>query len=143
MSQKAERISGISITLNADTFTRKDRISGIVSFARGSAIPKRLTVRWTDGFGRTVNEIVRCPGANDNPLPFTFPAAPALCIGNRIELAGPDGAVIPLYSRNILGAGGKASGVLHLALSDPPGRYTLTAHDIATGKTGSRAVRVD
>jgi len=68
---------------------------------------------------------------------------PAAKHAYRIEVAGPDGNPIPLYSRNILAARGKASGVLHLALSDPPGRYMLTARDIATGKTARCIVRVD
>ena len=38
-----------------------------------------------------------------------------------------------MYSANIAGPNGVCTGSFPLALSDPPGEWTLTARDVATG----------
>jgi hypothetical protein len=68
---------------------------------------------------------------------------PAARHAYRVQLAGPNGQVLPLYSRNIIGARGKASGTIYLALSDPAGRYTLAVRDVATGKTASKRIVIE
>lgn len=68
------------------------------------------------------------------------PAARHAC---RVEIAGPRGRVLPLYSRNILAARGKGSGMFYLALDDPAGDYILSVRDIASGKTARKTIAVD
>jgi len=60
----------------------------------------------------------------------------------RFEVEGPSGAAVAAYSGNLVAAGGQASRVLPLALSDPAGDWTLRVTDVATGKSASATLAV-
>jgi hypothetical protein len=61
----------------------------------------------------------------------------------HLEIAGPDGKTIPYYTRNLKAPLGVAVTRLYLALSDPPGNYTITLRDVATGITGKKTLQVE
>ncbi len=61
----------------------------------------------------------------------------------RMEVTGPDGKVIPYYSRNVKAFKGVASTSLYLALSEPAGNYTITLRDVATGIAKQKSVPVE
>ena len=59
MSKNRSRSHGIAIELAADTFTRKDKVAGTVKFTGKATSSGKLTIRWADGFGRTVGEVIK------------------------------------------------------------------------------------
>ena len=60
----------------------------------------------------------------------------------RVEIERPDGSVYREYCRNIHAAGGAARGAFRLALNDPPGRWRITARDVASGTSAERVFGV-
>ncbi len=60
----------------------------------------------------------------------------------RVTLAGPDGQERPGFARTVKAGKGTAETELLFALSDPPGRWTITARDAATGVRGTATVEV-
>lgn len=59
------------------------------------------------------------------------------------EISGPDGQVLPHYSRNIVVGKGRWSAELALALNEPAGVYQLTVRDVLTGKLAVGALAKD
>ena len=55
----------------------------------------------------------------------------------RVEVTDPAGVVRPYYGAQLTGQRGVATGEFDLALDDPPGAWTITATDVATGVTGT------
>jgi hypothetical protein len=66
------------------------------------------------------------------------PATPRRVL--RCHVFGPDGAFLPLYSRNLLVDGESADFVLPTALDDPPGSYRLKVTDILGGGAAEAAM---
>ena len=61
----------------------------------------------------------------------------------RVELRGPDRKPVRWYSRNVKLPDGQASVTLNLALNDPVGRWTLHAHDVASGVSSEASFVVE
>ena len=59
----------------------------------------------------------------------------------RIEVTDPRGETLPHYAQNILTAAGQVTASVQSALNDPAGDWTVTATDVASGKSGSAKVR--
>jgi len=60
----------------------------------------------------------------------------------RVTVATPDGAEAPAYCRNVVARGGKAAFSIPFALSDPPGKWTVTCRDVASGVEGEDVLTV-
>jgi Beta-galactosidase len=69
-------------------------------------------------------------------------ATPAALDILHIEVADPDGNVIPYYGRNLPAPAGVASYRLPLAVNDKPGSWTLRARDVLTGATATARLQV-
>jgi len=61
----------------------------------------------------------------------------------RVEVADPAGTARPHYARNVLCDAGKGTFSLSFALNDPPGKWRITARDVASGTAESATVRLD
>jgi len=51
----------------------------------------------------------------------------------RMEITDPAGTLLPWYGANIRAEGGRASYTVNWALNEKPGKYVISARDIATG----------
>jgi hypothetical protein len=60
----------------------------------------------------------------------------------QVTLTGPEGQQRPWYATNVVAPGGQATVTVPLAYNDPPGNWTVTARDVATGTTGRYQVNV-
>jgi hypothetical protein len=68
--------------------------------------------------------------------------SPALHDVFHIEVLGPDGKAVFQYSGNVLAPEGTAEKVLPFALNDPPGRWTIEAKDLLSGKEHTAVIEV-
>ena len=57
-----------------------------------------------------------------------------------LRVLAPDGRELPWCTRRVPAVAGNAVAVIPWALNDPPGRYTLTARDVATGVSARQEV---
>ncbi|MCK5802660.1 MAG: beta-galactosidase, partial [Lentisphaeria bacterium] len=60
----------------------------------------------------------------------------------HVEVIGPDGIARAPYARTLLANGGNAEIHIHFALSDPPGKWRVTARDAATGVADTDTIRL-
>ena len=60
----------------------------------------------------------------------------------HVDVTAPDGTARPYYAGNVAAFAGTATWPVPLALDDPPGVWTFTATDVATGLAGSIAIPV-
>jgi len=60
----------------------------------------------------------------------------------HVVLTDPDGKELKHYTRNAETVAGRCGGVIHTALNERPGRYTLTVTDAATGLAGRACIDV-
>ena len=58
----------------------------------------------------------------------------------RVTVKRPDGSAVECYARNVLARDGKASYGLPFALSDPAGKWLVTATNVLSGETASCTV---
>ena len=58
----------------------------------------------------------------------------------RVTVRRPDGSAADCYSKNVLARGGKASYELPFALSDPAGKWRVTATNVLSGEAASCTV---
>ena len=58
----------------------------------------------------------------------------------RLEVSDPRGRAVEHYAQNVVAPSGKAAAVIPFALSDPPGHWTITVRDVATGTKGSTSI---
>ena len=61
----------------------------------------------------------------------------------RLELTGPSGKSPTPYARNIVADGGECEARFRLALNDPPGDWTLTVRDVATGTVARKTFALE
>ncbi|HPP29629.1 MAG TPA: beta-galactosidase [bacterium] len=73
-------------------------------------------------------------------LPEEFKDA-GMCV--RIEVYGPDGKIIPYYTRKLISSKGMIEGEVPLSLDEPSGNYKITATDVATSLTVSKTFSID
>ncbi len=78
--------------------------------------------------GESVTVTVQAPGRSTRVL--------------RMTVAGPDGAEIAWWARNVLVESGAATVRLDVALNAAPGRYTIAASDVVTGQRTDAAFTV-
>ena len=60
----------------------------------------------------------------------------------HLEVAGPDGKILPYYTRNLSAPDGMAECKLQFPLNAEPGRYTVTVRDAASGTRAACKVKV-
>jgi len=60
----------------------------------------------------------------------------------HVELQGPGGAPLPLYTQNLEVVGGRAELQLLPALNDPAGRWQIEAREVISGLTANAAVEL-
>lgn len=60
----------------------------------------------------------------------------------HVEVRGPGGASLPLYTRNLELAAGRGELQLATALNDPPGRWQIDVREVVSGLTASASVEV-
>ena len=60
----------------------------------------------------------------------------------RLEVFDPDMNPVEPYTRNLIAARGRVSGQLPLAYNDPVGVWTITAHDVISGKTAAQTLEL-
>lgn len=61
----------------------------------------------------------------------------------RVDVTSPAGTAQPHYARNVLCDAGRGTFVLTFALNDSPGKWRITARDVASGATESVTLRLD
>ncbi len=68
------------------------------------------------------------------------------CLGDthalRVSVRSPDKKLIPVLTKTLVAPNGQTVWKIPIALSDPPGTYTLSAKDVATGISAERRVTV-
>ena len=79
-----------------------------------------------------------CRFGDELPLRLSLDIeGPAPGIGMfRIDVAGPDGVLVPALCRNVRSLGGVAKVPVRMAFNDQPGQWTVTVRDVATGVVG-------
>ncbi len=60
----------------------------------------------------------------------------------RVDIAGPDGKVMPHYSGNWIAPHGEAAHAIPLALNDSPGKWEIRVHDLISGQRKTATVEV-
>jgi hypothetical protein len=60
----------------------------------------------------------------------------------RVTVLGPDGKLLPVLTQTLVAPNGQAIWYIPIALSDPPGQYTLDAKDVATGVSAQHRLTV-
>jgi len=95
-------------------------------------VVRSLTVN-ADSADRAAPTEVRVSLQTDGPAPVA---------GHMVDLRvlAPDGRELPWCTRRVPAVAGNAVAVIPWALNDPPGRYTLTARDVATGVSARQEV---
>jgi len=68
--------------------------------------------------------------------------SPAMHDVLHIEIIDPTGRVVPYYSRNLVLGSGPATVTVPIAYSDPPGRWTMRATYVLSGRTVTRRFTV-
>ena len=89
---------------------------------------------------------VRSPAHVGGPLHLSCTVRAQGTVGEhivRVELRRPDGKLAEAYGVNLVARAGKAEADVPLAFSDPPGRWTLVARDVATGVTVEKPFEVE
>lgn len=60
----------------------------------------------------------------------------------HVEVVGPDGVTCAPYARTLLADGGEAEVRIPFALNDSPGKWRVTARDVATGVAATDTIRL-
>ena len=58
-------------------------------------------------------------------------------------MSGPDGQLLPHYTRNVVAEKGRWAAEIALALNEPAGTYQLTVRDLLTGNAATGSLLKD
>ena len=96
--QSPEAPPPVELKLKQLAFHRGDAISGKIVLAKALTAAGKVTLTWTDCFGRTVAVHEEVGEAGEKEMPFEFPAAPALALGNTLLVNVADATANQTYS---------------------------------------------